>query len=89
MNKILYKFYWDCGRQGSIYGLFISDKETVSKNMGKQAYFGSCLGKYSEIYGYLEDKDLTILTEDQDFIEKFEKYVGKSFGKNPLSNINE
>jgi len=89
MDKILYKFHWDCGRQGSISGIFISTKDIILKNLGKRLYFSEPFGKHSEIYGVLEENDLTILTEDQDFIEKLEKYVGKSFGDNPLYRVRE
>jgi hypothetical protein len=87
--KKLYKFYWDCGRQGDISGLFISDDKTISDNIGKNVYFGEVLGKHSEIFGYLEPKDLEEISQDQEFIKSFESIVGKSFGYNPLANINE
>lgn len=87
-DKILYKFHWDCGRQGAVGGTFVSTKEEISKNIGKQVYFGEILGKYSEIYGDLDEDDLSILTEDQDFIEKFIE-LGISSGYNPLEYIND
>jgi hypothetical protein len=87
--KKLYKFYWDCGRQGSVGGIFISNEKTISAALGKNCYLGEVLGKHSEIYGTLDEKDLTVLTDDQDFIEKFEKYIGKSTGHNPLNYISE
>ena len=86
--KRLYKFYWDCGRQGHVSGIFIADKEEVKKNLGKQVYLGECLGKHSEIYGDLDEDDLTILSDDQDFIKKFEELKCES-GYNPLKYINE
>lgn len=87
--KKLYKFYWDCGRQGYLAGLFISDDKTIKENLGKNLDFGSALGKHSEIYGTFDEGDIKELSSDQDFINKFESIVGKSFGHNPLSNINE
>ena len=85
--KKLYKFYWDCGRQGDLTGVFIATDDEIKNALGKQAWFGEILGKHSEIYGDLDEKDLTILTDDQDFFEKFEKLVGKSTGYNPLNYI--
>lgn len=87
MKKQLYEFYWDCGRQGELTGVFISTDEEIKKSLNKKVYFGECLGKYSEVFGDLEEKDLTLLTDDQDFIEKFEKWIGKSVGFNPLDYI--
>ena len=88
-NKNLYSFYWDCGRQGSIRSKFVATEDEIKKNIGKQIYYGEALGKHSEIVGTLEESDLKILTDDQDFIEKFEKYIGKSTGHNPLEYIEE
>lgn len=85
--KKLYKFYWDCGRRGRIFGIFAEEEQKVKAAIGKQCDFGSCLGKYSEIYGDLEEKDLTVLSDDQEFIKKFEELKCES-GYNPLKYIN-
>jgi hypothetical protein len=29
--KKIYKFHWDCGRQGYVSGIFIADDEEVKK----------------------------------------------------------
>jgi hypothetical protein len=89
MNKVLYKFRWDCGRMGSVGGVFVSTKEEIEKNIGEDVYFGEILGKHSEIYGVLEESDLNILTEDQDFIEKCILYGISEIGYNPLNYIGE
>jgi len=86
--KKLYKFHWDCGRMGNVRGTFSADDLYVKSCIGKQVYFGEILGKHSDVYGNLEEKDLTVLSDDQDFIEKFEKLIGDS-GYNPLSYMNE
>lgn len=54
--------------------------------IGKRVYFGEILGKHSEILGELEEKDLRVLTEYHDFIEKFEEF-GCASGYNPLQYI--
>lgn len=87
--KKLYKFYWNCHRMGSVKGLFVSTDEIINKNLGKQVYLGEILGKHSEIFGNLEKEDITEVSADQDFINKFELIVGKSFGHNPLDYISE
>ena len=87
--KKLYSFHWDCGREGDVYGIFVATEERIKRALGKVVSFGSALGKYSDIYGDLEEGDLKVLTDDQDFIEKFEKFVGKSTGYNPLDYIGD
>lgn len=82
--KKVYKFFWDCGRMGNVEGIFVADDEEVKKHIGSRIYFGEILGKHSEIDGSLEWKDLTVLTDDQDFIEKAIKFGIDSFGYNPL-----
>jgi hypothetical protein len=84
--KAIYEFYWDCGRMGDLEGLFVARKQDVDAAVGKEIYFGEVLGKHSEIYGTLEEKDLKIKTEDQDFIAKFEQVIGTGTisGLNPL-----
>lgn len=87
--KKLYRFCWDCGRQGSVKGLFISDEKTLKNNIGKNVYLGEILGKHSDIFGTLDKEDIEEISQDQDFINKFESIIGKSFGHNPLANISE
>lgn len=70
--KKLYRFSWDCGRAGEVEGVFIADAETVTKAIGSSVYFGEILGKHSEVYGTLEEKDLKVLSDDQEFITKCE-----------------
>jgi len=84
--KAIYKFYWDCGRQGYVESLFVAEKAEVQKVIGTKIYFGEILGKHSEIYGELNEEDLTILSEDQEFIKKLESIMGKGTisGHNPL-----
>lgn len=84
MSLGLYKFYWDCGRMGALEGIFIEDKTDVKNLIGKTIYFGEVLGKHSEIRGELEAKDLTLVTDNPDFIAAFENYVGDVVGYNPF-----
>lgn len=89
--KKLYEFYWDCGRMGDVHGLFIADSDKVDATIGTEIYFGEILGKHSEVYGPLEADDLTIKSEDQDFIAKFIEIMGDGSisGYNPLDYIEE
>lgn len=63
-QEVLYKFYWDCGRQGDVEGIFKAKKSFVESVIGNEVYFGEILGKHSEVCGDLEDKDLEIISED-------------------------
>lgn len=84
--KKLYEFNWDCGRMGDLNGLFIADEADVAAIVGKEIYFGEVLGKHSEISGTLDDEDLTVKSDDQDFITKFIEIMGEGTisGYNPL-----
>lgn len=81
----LYRFYWDCGRQGDVDGLFTSEESTVNESIGKHVYFGEILGKHSEVHGTLSAEDIEVVSDDQDFIEKLENLLGTNIsGYNPL-----
>lgn len=87
--KKLYRFYWDCRRMGDVRGLFVADEADVEAAIGKHVYFGEILGKHSEICGTLDRKDLEVVTDDQDFIEKFVRFGCSGSGYNPLTYIEE
>ena len=86
--KGVYKFYWNCGRSGSLEGIFVADSEEVASAVGKKVYFGEVLGKHSEVYGALEEGDLTLITEEQNIVELFETHDIQS-GWNPLEYISD
>ena len=87
-KKLLVQFFWDCGRMGDVDGIFVTTQEELDKAYGKEVYFGEILGKHSEVYGTLEEKDITVLSDDQEFITKFVEIVGENpSGYNPLSYI--
>lgn len=87
---VLVKFYWNCGRMGSLKGLFVCPREQLDALIGEELYFGEVLGKHSEIYGTLEQGDVTILSEDQEKIAWLQEIMGGSStisGWNPLEYI--
>lgn len=86
--KKLYRYTMDCGRQGTVRGLFVADDSEVKAAMGKDVYFGEILGKHSEVTGTLTEDEFKVLTEDQSFIENFEKF-GCESGYNPLDYLPE
>ena len=83
MRKV-YRFHWDCGRNGDLTGVFVADEEEIQASIGRHVYFGEVLGKHSEIYGDLGADDFQELTDDQDFIEKAEKFRLVPTGFNPI-----
>lgn len=84
MAEKLYRFYWDCGRQGHLEGVFATDEAFISKLIGKTVEFGEVLGKHSDIHGELKEKDFTVLTDDAEFIAKAKQYKLVPTGHNPL-----
>lgn len=83
MKKGLYKFYWDCGRQGDLDGLFVATQEEVDNIIGKEVNFGEALGKHSEVYGTVDKDDITLITNSEEVIKIFEEH-NISCGYNPL-----
>jgi hypothetical protein len=82
----LYKFNWDCGRNGALDGIFTAESDEIEKLIGKMIYFGEVLGKHSEVYGTLDAEDLTVMSDDPVFISKFIEIMGTGTvsGFNPL-----
>jgi hypothetical protein len=87
--KKLYKLYIDVGRMGSLTGSFVREESDTKKLIGRTVYFGEILGKHSNIYETIEEGHITEVTDDQDFIEKAEKYGLDSVGVNPFDYIDE
>lgn len=84
--KGIYEFFWDCGRMGELSGTFIADSKDITKIQGKHIYFGEVLGKHSEVFGNIDEGDIELKTDDQNFIRTFEEIMGEdwSTGYNPL-----
>ena len=93
MTKVIARFDWDCGRMGVVEGLFVTTLEDIEKITGKNVYFGEILGKHSEIDGDIGGlgEDINIVTDDQEFIAKFESIMGSSTvsGYNPFDYYEE
>lgn len=75
-------------RGGSVESIFVATQEQIDSIIGKRVYFGEILGKHSEVIGDLESCEFEVLSEDQDFIEKFEKIIGDT-GHNPISYLRD
>lgn len=84
----VYRMRFDAGRMGSVKGLFTATAEEIAAAIGKEVYFGEVLGKHSEIYGTLDEGEVTLVTDDEAFVAKFDEYQCAS-GYNPLEYLRE
>ena len=85
--KKLYKFQWECGRQGDLGGLFVAEEADIQAIIGQDIYLRKALGKHSEIYGELTEEDLTVKSVDQAFIANLIRVMDGELtisGFNPL-----
>lgn len=91
MTKGIYEFNADFGRMGDISGMFVANSEEVQSIIGKEIYFGECLGKHSDVYCTINESQIRLLTDDQDFITKFETILGSGTisGYSPFDYIDE
>ena len=83
-KECLWSFYWDCGRQGKVEGLFKATKEEVENAIGKEVYFGEILGKHSEVYGTIEEGEIELVSDDP-----IEVMSATESGYNPLEYLSE
>lgn len=89
-KRFLWRFYWDCGRQGNITGLFVATEQEIKGLIGKEVDFGSILGKHSEIYGDIEEGEITKVDLDPETVEKVTAILGNTWsGYNPLEYVFE
>jgi uncharacterized protein YdcH (DUF465 family) len=86
--EAIYKMEFDCGRMGSLSGVFVADTDAMQKLIGTEVYFGEVLGKHSEIAGPIDEKDITLVTSDSDAVEMFKKHKLHS-GYNPFDYVRE
>ena len=83
-KECLWSFYWDCGRQGEVEGLFKATREEVENAIGKEVYFGEILGKHNEIYGMIEEGEIELVSDNP-----IEVMSAKESGYNPLEYLSE
>ncbi|MEK5036252.1 hypothetical protein MKY96_32905 [Paenibacillus sp. FSL R7-0302] len=88
-DKRLWSFYWDCGRAGSLDGMFVATEAEVNAAIGHNVNFGEVLGKHSEIYGTIDEGDITEVQIDPASLEKVSAVLGRTWsGINPLDSVN-
>ena len=73
---------------GNVSGLFVATEEDVKAAIGQEIYFGEILGKHSEIYGTLEEKEVTKVALDSTTVAKVAEILGTTWsGYNPLAYV--
>lgn len=82
--KKLFRFTFFCGRQGSLHGLFVADDADVARAMGTTIDFDEPFGKHSFLNYTISMEHFEIVTDDQDFIAKWEQYEVGSCGEDPI-----
>ena len=85
----LFKFYKSFGRIGDIEGLFTATDEDIEYLKGKALDFGEALGKHSEIYFPFEMDQIEVVSDDQDFIKKFNEILPDGVGSNPFDVVGD
>ena len=86
----LYRFCWPQRRGGDVEGLFVEDSDVVENATGSDVYFGEICGKHSDVYGTLDEEDLTVVSEDQEKINWLVDILGRSIsGYNPFDYIED
>lgn len=71
MNELkLWQYYEDCGRMGSLEGLFImTEGELYTKYMNREFYWDELLGKHSEGYFNITEDTVTDLEVPSSVLE--------------------
>jgi len=83
--KAVYRFNVNCGRMGTITGVFVEKKSIVKMliNYGVGVYFGEILGKHSEVIVMIEEDMIEMISDNEEVVKVVEKY-GLSNGYNPF-----
>lgn len=87
-TRALYRWTVDCGRMGVITGLFTASDEDVQKMCETSIYLDEPLGEHSEWSGKPKAEQFERLTDDADFVKKFEAY-GCASGYDPRDHVTE
>ena len=89
--NVLVKYSIDYGRCGRLQGLFVCTRKELESLNDQYVNFGEVLGKHSEVDHTFQENDFKVMTDDQDFISKLVKIVGRDTisGYNPLCYVEE
>jgi hypothetical protein len=72
--KAIYRLNFDCGRNGSLQGIFVSEQDRIRTLIDHkiEVYFGEVLGKHSEVFGPMDEGELTMVSDNQEAIKVIE-----------------
>lgn len=92
-NLRLVKFSAYFGRRGELEGLFVLDDEdwqTLQNLIDSEdsVYFGEVLGKHSEVECVINNDNIQVLSENQEFCREFAR-LNLNTGYNPLNFLDE
>lgn len=86
-TRVLVRFHWHISQVGDVWATLITTPEELADSYGQHVRFGDILGDHSEVEGVLKASDFTFVTADEAFIAKYEEYLGKSEGHDPLAKL--
>ena len=94
MKLYLIKFKAYYGRGYDLYGQFVLDQAQWDRLQGlvgiKTIFFGEVCGKHSDIEHDLEASDLTVVTDNQEFLRMAKMLkLDLDIGLNPLTYYDE
>lgn len=86
--KKLYRFEFSIPWGAKLKGCFVHNEKDFIEKMGQKIIISECEGECSgqKIEVEINTENIKEITDDQDFIEKFEKYNLES-GINPFNEI--
>lgn len=79
--RCLWHWEIDCGREGHLEGLFVADKAEVEKAFGKTLAFHDVLGKHSEIIVDFDPDDVTLISDDENFVVELQAIFQMAWGR--------
>ncbi|MEE6129096.1 hypothetical protein V2E39_16975 [Chryseobacterium arthrosphaerae] len=85
-KEAVYKMHVDCGRSGELEGVFVAKKSHVKILIDSEmeVYFGEVLGKHSEVYGKIENKEIKMVSDNEDVVNVIKTHDLES-GYNPFN----
>lgn len=88
--KVIYKMKLNFSKNSSLEGIFVCTKQQLEDliYLGNEICFGAAFGKNSDVTAVLEIKDFEVVTDDQKFVELFEKH-DLANGFNPFDYIED
>lgn len=84
-DTAVYKLNFSAGKQGDLEGLFTAKKSHVKWLIDSkiEVYFGEVLGKHSEVYGNIEEKEIIFISDNPEVIKVIADFELEN-GHNPF-----